>query len=478
MTSQAHQLIVVGAGISGLAAAYETRRRAGDTVGITIVDAADRVGGKLALTEVGGITVDSGAESLLARRPEGMALLSELGLEGEIVHPALEGASLWLDGVLRPLPKATLLGIPQDLHALATSGVLSVQALLRVPLDRVLPTTSFDATTDDVAIGFYVSQRLGRQVVDRLVEPLLGGVYAGHADELSFAATLPQLARLAQLDRSLLSAAQQVRHLGARQSGPVFASLHGGMGTLPARLVDAARADVRLRTSATAIRARSDGRWSVELCDVDGTREAVADAVIVAVPGPEAARLMREVSPRAARDLDAIEYASVALTTFVLPRASVVQPLVGTGFLVPPAERRVIKASTFASQKWGWIAAENPERVVVRCSVGRFGETEDLDRDDDDLAWSAWGELGAATGLSGAPEASVVTRWNHALPQYRVGHLQRVARLQEAVAEHSGLALCGAAYEGVGIPACIGSGQTAALQVASVLASAQDTMGS
>jgi len=462
-------LVVIGSGVAGLSAAYETRRRLGDAVTITVVEAGDRIGGKLALHQVGGVTVDAGAESLLARRPEGVALLDELGLSDHVVHPAVEGASLWLDGVLRPLPRATLLGIPQDLTALAASGVLSVQGLLRVPLDRVLPATRFDAETDDVAIGSYVAARLGREVVDRLVEPLLGGVYAGHADQLSFAATLPQLARLAQIERSLLTAAEQAKQLSGRQTGPVFASLRGGLGRLPAVLAEAAAAQVLLNTPASAVRRTSTGGWAVETRGASAARELLADAVVVATPAPAAAALLSTVSPRAAFDLGEIEYASVALATFVLPREAVTEPLVGTGFLVPPAEDRVIKAATFASQKWGWLTDDHPDQVVVRCSVGRFGETAHLDRDDDDLAWAAWGELAAATGLSDAPMATSVTRWDDALPQYRVGHLHRVARIQETVGEHRGLAVCGAAFEGVGIPACIGSGQAAALQVSSAL---------
>ena len=476
MTSNAARLVVLGGGISGLAAAYEVRRRAGSAVDITIVEAGNQVGGKLALTEVGGVTLDAGAESLLARRPEGMALLHELGLDDDIVHPAVEGASLWLDGTLRPLPRSTVLGIPQDLHSLAASGVLSLQGLLRVPLDRVLPATPFDGDLDDVAIGPYVAARLGREVVDRLVEPLLGGVYAGHADDLSFAATLPQLARLAQIERSLLTAADQARRLAADSTVPVFASLRGGMGTLPGRLVAAAGATVRLRSTATSLRPLTDGGWAVEVSDGAGSHQLVADAVIVALPASAAASLVATVSPHASRGLDGIEYASVALATFVLPRAAVTEPLVGTGFLVPPSEDRVIKAATFASQKWGWLASNHPEQVVVRCSVGRFGESQHLDLDDDDLAWSAWGELAAATGLTDAPLATAVTRWDDALPQYRVGHLQRVTRIQEAIAEHTGLALCGAAFEGVGIPACIGSGQAAALQVSGALEQARGRM--
>jgi len=187
--------------------------------------------------------------------------------------------------------------------------------------------------------------------------------------------------------------------------------------------------------------------------------------VVLAVPAPEMARLLGNVAPGAAAELQPVEYASVALVTYVFPRGAFEALPDGTGFLVPPSEERVVKAATYSSLKWGWLADQHPDRVVVRASVGRHGEGHDLARDDDDLAWAALGEVAAVTGLRDAALGHRVTRWDEALPQYSVGHPQRVARVREALSAQPGLAVCGAALDGVGIPACVASGQSAAARV-------------
>jgi oxygen-dependent protoporphyrinogen oxidase len=430
-------------------------------VQITVVEATSQLGGKLRLGNVGGVSTDAGAESLLTRRPEALTLVDDVGWSGSVVHPATRGASLWLDGGMRPLPRHTMLGVPQDLNALASSGVLSTRALLRLPLDRLMRPTPFreGQTVDDIAIG---AARVGREVVARLVEPLLGGVYAGHADDLSFAATLPELARETQVQGSLLQAAALLRRRQV-DDRPVFATLTGGLGRLPEQVAAAAGAVVRLNTSVTGLLRRAGG-WALELAGPTGPERVTADAVVLAVAAHDAAELLADTDPAAAADLAGIDYASVALISYLVPRAAVRRPLVGTGFLVPPAEDRIVKAATFASRKWQWVAEQAPLHEVIRCSVGRYGETHHLERDDADLAWAAWGELASATDIDGSPEASTVTRWPDALPQYRVGHVDRVARVLAAVRRHPGLAVCGAALEGVGIAACIASGQAAAQQ--------------
>jgi protoporphyrinogen/coproporphyrinogen III oxidase len=472
------RVVVVGGGISGLTAALECRVRLGPHAHITVVEAGDRLGGKLRSGRTGGISHDAGAESLLTRRREALALVEDAGLGADVVHPATSGASLWLDGALRPLPAGTVMGVPRDLSALAASGVLSLPGLLRVPLDRVMGPTPFRSgeTVDDIAIGELVAARLGREVVDRLVEPLLGGVYAGHADDLSFAATLPDLARDTQVLGSVLAAAERV---GARQQGegPVFATVEGGLGRLPEAVATASGAQVRLGTTATALEASAAG-WQVGVSDHDGQEVIHADAVVLSTAAGSTARLLWDVAPVAAAELAAIPYASVALVAFVVPRAALRRRLHGTGFLVPPSEDRVVKAATFASRKWEWVARQDPDVELIRCSVGRHGETHHLLQDDDDLAWAAWGDLASAVDIDGSPAALSVTRWDEALPQYEVGHLDRVARIQEDLAGHAGLAACGAALEGVGIAACVASAQAAAQRALQPLVTPDGTMSS
>ncbi|MEU6907192.1 protoporphyrinogen oxidase [Streptomyces coeruleorubidus] len=453
------QVVVIGAGIAGLAAAHRLLERGAR---VTVLEASDRVGGKLLPGEIAGARVDLGAESMLARRPEAVALAREVGLADRLQPPATATASIWTRGALRPMPKGHVMGVPGT--AAALSGVLSDEGLARIDRDAELPRTEVG---DDVAVGEYVAARLGREVVDRLVEPLLGGVYAGDAYRISMRSAVPQLFQAARSHTSLTEGVREIQAKAAagRQTGPVFMGIQGGVGTLPRAVAESVRArggEILTGAPVTELShsAADGGGWRV----VTGGRVLPADAVVLAVPAPAAARLLRTESPEAAAELGGVEYASMALVTLAYRRAETALPA-GSGFLVPPVDGRTIKASTFASQKWGWIADENPDLVVLRTSVGRYGETGILQRDDDGLVAVSRHDLKAATGLDATPVATRVTRWDDGLPQYPVGHHARVARIREHVAKLPGLAVCGAPYDGVGIPACIASAYAAVDQI-------------
>ncbi|MET7685377.1 protoporphyrinogen oxidase [Streptomyces sp. NPDC005423] len=452
------QVVVIGAGIAGLAAAHRLLERGGTRV--TVLEASDRVGGKLLPGSIAGVRVDLGAESMLARRPEAVALAREAGLADRLLPPATATASIWTRGALRPMPKGHVMGVPGTAAALA--GVLSEEGLRRIERDADLPRTEIG---DDVAVGEYVARRLGREVVDRLIEPLLGGVYAGDAYRISMRSAVPQLFGAAKSHASLTEAvrAVQARAATAQQTGPVFMGIDGGVGRLPLAVAESVRVrggEILTGTAVTALRRGGPSGWQV----VAGDRVFDADGVVVAVPAPAAARLLRAEVPGAAAELSTIEYASMALVTLAYRRAGTTLPE-GSGFLVPPVDGRTIKASTFASQKWGWIADEDPDVLVLRTSVGRYGETEILERDDDGLVDVSRHDLREATGLDAVPLEARVTRWTDGLPQYPVGHHARVARVREHVGRFPGLAVCGAAYDGVGIPACIADGYAAAEQL-------------
>ncbi|MEU0583315.1 protoporphyrinogen oxidase [Streptomyces sp. NPDC006132] len=456
------QVVVIGAGIAGLAAAHRLLERGAR---VTVLEASDRVGGKLLPGEIAGARVDLGAESMLARRPEAVALARAVGLADRLQPPATATASIWTRGALRPMPKGHVMGVPGT--AAALSGVLSDEGLARIERDAELPRTEVG---DDVAVGEYVAARLGREVVDRLVEPLLGGVYAGDAYRISMRSAVPQLYQAARSHASLTEGVREIqaKAAAARQTGPVFMGIQGGVGTLPLAVAESVRArggEILTGAPVTELRrqARQDAAgeaWRV----IAGDRVLHADAVVLAVPAPAAARLLRAESPGAAAELDTVEYASMALVTLAYRRAGTALPD-GSGFLVPPVDGRTIKASTFASRKWGWIAEENPDLLVLRTSVGRYGETDILRRDDEELVEVSRHDLKAATGLDATPVATRVTRWDDGLPQYPVGHHTRVARVREHVARLPGLAVCGAPYDGVGIPACIASAYAAVEQI-------------
>ncbi|MGI5366710.1 protoporphyrinogen oxidase [Streptomyces iakyrus] len=460
------QVVVIGAGIAGLAAAHRLLERGAR---VTVLEASGRVGGKLLPGEVAGARVDLGAESMLARRPEAVALAREVGLADRLRPPATATASLWTRGALRPFPKGHVMGVPGTASALA--GVVSEEGLARIERDAELPRTEVG---DDVAVGEYVARRLGREVVDRLLEPMLGGVYAGDAYRISMRSAVPQLFQVARTHTSLTEGVRelQAKAAAAQQTGPVFMGIRGGIGTLPLAVADSVRArggEILTRTPVTELRRTPEGGWQVR----SGEREWRADAVVLAAPAPAAARLLRAENPGAAAELDGVEYASMALITLAYRRAATALPA-GSGFLVPPVDGRTIKASTFASQKWDWIADENPDLVVLRTSVGRYGETEILQRDDTELVDVSRRDLKAATGLDATPVATRVTRWDDGLPQYPVGHHARVARVREHIARLPGLAVCGAPYDGVGIPACIASAYAAVDQLRGDLGGVQE----
>ncbi|MEV7991387.1 protoporphyrinogen oxidase [Streptomyces sp. NPDC086077] len=466
-STDAGQAVVVGAGIAGLAAAHRLLDRGAR---VTVLEASDRVGGKLLPGEIAGVRVDLGAESMLARRPEAVALAREVGLADRLQPPATATASLWTRGVLRPMPKGHVMGVPGTASALA--GVLSEEGLARIERDAGLPRTEIG---DDVAVGEFVAARLGREVVDRLVEPLLGGVYAGDAYRISMRSAVPQLFQAAQAHDSLTEAVRQIQAKAAAvaaRTGPVFMGIEGGVGGLPLAVAESVRArggEIVTGARVTELRREGPAGWRV----VAGDRVLHADAVIVAAPAPAAAELLRAEAPAAATDLAAVEYASMALVTLAYRKSQARLPE-GSGFLVPPVDGRTIKASTFASRKWGWIAGQDPDLVVLRTSVGRYGETAILGRDDAGLVDVSRRDLEAATGLDATPVETRVTRWDGGLPQYPVGHHARVARIREQVGELPGLAVCGAVYDGVGIPACVASAYAAVDQIHGDLAAVRE----
>jgi oxygen-dependent protoporphyrinogen oxidase len=417
---------VVGAGVAGLTAA---RVLAEAGLDVTVREASGQPGGKLRTTPLAGQPLDEGAESFLVRVPDGVELAAELGLA--LRHPVTEGAGVVVDGRLRALPTGTVLGVPTRLTGL--TGVLGVTGVARAAADLVLPAGH---RLDEPTVGELVRARMGDRVADRLVEPLLGGVYAGHADLLGVRAVAPALAGPG---RSLLRTARAGR--GTPRPGPVFGTVAGGMGGLVQAL--AATPRVQLRTGRPVRRLGRHGTgW---LVDGEAT-----EGVVLAVPAGSVARLLTDIiGDDAATET---RYASVAVIALAL---SSPPPVSGSGFLVPPREGRMVKAVTLHSQKWG-----TGEPWLVRASVGRYGEQDDLGRSDGELAGVAAAELAQLTGWHGRVLASRVSRWDGALPQYLPGHGERVAALRAVLPP--GLALAGAGFDGVGVPACIRSGRAAA----------------
>jgi oxygen-dependent protoporphyrinogen oxidase len=443
--AQHPDVVVVGGGVAGLTAARELSRSG---MSVLLLEGSAEPGGKLRLGVVGGVEVDIGAESMLARRREGVALVAELGLG--VVHPVAGSTQLWTRGALRPLPR-TLLGVPLDLDALASTGVLSDDGLARVREEALLPLGD-----DDVSVAEMLGSRLGHEVVDRLADPMLGGVYAGHASHLSAAATVPQVVSLLREHGSLLGPAAAL----VPSSAPMFAGVEGGLGRLPTALVEAGGFEIRT-SAAVRVLERSGSGFRLTVGSTRDAEVVVTARVVLAVPGPPGARLLADFAPDAAAELGAVEYASMAVVTLAVPALEVGD---SSGFLVPAVDGRRIKASTYSFNKWAWVGAASDLRIL-RASIGRHREEASLQAPDEELVAQVVADLSLATGQQLRPVDAQVHRWGGALPQYAVGHLERVARIRAAVAEVPGLAVCGAAYDGVGIPAVIGSARRAAAEL-------------
>ena len=461
----------MGGGIAGLAAAFFLRDRGLD---VTVLEGSPRLGGKLAVSPIAGVAVDEGAEALLARRPEGTDLIAALGLAGQLRSPGTTSSRIWTRGGLHPLPRRQFMGVPADLDELGESGILSPAGAARARDDLRLPPTPRDG---DVAVAGYVGARFGPELVDRLVDPLLGGVYAGRSEELSFEATLGDLARASRQHRSLAEAAASLlpAPAPAPASGPapgparpIFTTLAGGLGTLPAAVAAASGASVRTSAMTRAL-ARIPAGWRLTIGPTRAPERLDADAVILAVPARPASRLLSGLAgagpASASAALGEFSYASMAIVTLAYRGGAFERPPEGSGYLVPAVDGHTVKAVTFSTVKWPHLRPDGADLVIARCSVGRVGEEAVLQRDDRELAGLAAADLAAATGVRGAPAEVRVSRWGGGLPQYTVGHRDRVSRIRAGVAAQPGLAVCGAAYDGVGIPACIASARLAADQV-------------
>jgi protoporphyrinogen/coproporphyrinogen III oxidase len=455
---------VVGGGVAGLSAAAAIARARPDAQ-VVLLEGADRVGGKLRRVQVAGAWIDVGAEAMLARRPEGIQAAIEAGLGSELISPLSTAALLRSRGVNRSLPARTLIGVPTDVEAVRASGVLSAQAVAAIENEPA--GGPYPPLTEDVSVGDLVGRRFGDEVVDRLVDPLLGGVYAGQARQLSLQAAIPALAGRLRTGGSLLVAAGAA--VGVPAPGPVFASLAGGLARLPEQLATGGGFEVRASTPVRELRRTATG-FELALGSVPSGRWLAADAVVVAVPAGKAATLLARLAPVAAAELRSIETASMAIVTLAFAGLAADALPPGSGILVPAVEGLAVKAMTFSSQKWPGVGTDSEAGVVLlRASLGRAGEEQVLQRADAELVAVVRRELAQITGVTAEPIDSHVQRWGGALPQYAVGHLQRVARIRADVHRVPGLAVCGASYDGVGIPACIGSAHTAADRVLSGL---------
>jgi protoporphyrinogen/coproporphyrinogen III oxidase len=449
---------VVGGGITGLTTAHTLLHEHPGTE-VVVLEASDRLGGKIRTSSFAGRPVDWGADAFLARVPEGIELCRELGLDSELVIPAAQGAFVFVDGALRRFPDGLVLGVPTDLDALARSGIVSPAGVERARADL---TMGADPLEHDESVGTLVRRRVGDEVFERLVAPLLSGVNAGDADQLSVEAGAPQFVAALRNASGLIEGLRRQRDATAEPGGPVFYGLESGTQTLIEGLADSIDRQgglVRCPVEVTDVE-RSSAGYRISLAGGSGGGLEV-DAVALATPDPVTARILRRLAPDVAEGISAVDYASVIMVAFAFPRTAAPGPLDGTGFLVAETEGLLMTACSWASSKWAHLGGD--DQVILRVSAGRHHDRRALDLDDAALIDALTRDLGTTMGITGAPTEVRITRWARSLPQFRPGHLDRVRAWRATLAaEVPGLVVGGAGFDGLGLPACIRQGRAMA----------------
>jgi len=453
------RIAVIGGGLTGLATAWHLRADAE----VVLLEAAGRPGGQIRTIELEDGPLDVGADALLLRQPAGRELLHALGFgEDELVTPRASRVLLWLDRRLRELPAGTVFGVPTDLGALARSRVLSPGDLAYAASERVRPRRQ---VVGDRSVSDLVGERFGRAVVERLVDPLLGGVYAGDPARLSAQATLAPVWEAAADHRSVLDGLRAQRRRTARGGGPVFATVRDGLGRVVERLSTALGDRIRTHSPVRSVRARRGG----VVLHLDEGPE-VFDRAVLAVPPAAAAALLAADWPALARELAGVRSASVGVVALAYAAGDAMALPDASGVLVPRTEGRLTKAITVGAVKWPHLASR--ERVLLRASVGRIDDHRALDLDDDELVERVDAEVRWALGLSAPARERVVTRWPDALPQYDVGHQARLDRIHHLLTQRpGGVHLGGAMFDGVGLSARAADAARLAAEVREELAS-------
>lgn len=464
--SKRPRLVVVGAGITGLAAAHRTIEKAGDGVDVRVLEASDRAGGVIRTERQGEFLMEGGPDSLVTDKPAAIDLIRRLGLEDEVqpTQAQYRRTLIVSRGRLHPMPEAFQLMAPGKLGPFLRSPVLSWKGRLTALKDLVLPRGGPPEGGDE-SLASFVRRRLGDEVLERIAQPMVGGIYTADPETLSLASTMPRFLDMEREHRSLILAlAARMRAAPTEEaSGPrygIFVSLRGGIGALVEHLVQRLP-DGALRTNApvTRIARTSDAErpWRVF---VDGGQVEEGDAVLVATPAPRAAGILRDVDPDLAAGLEKIDYSSAAIVSMAYRRADLPNLPTAFGFVVPHVEGRKVIAGSFSSVKYGGRAPD--DHLLLRMFVGGALQPEVLENDDAKLAEIVRGELRDLLDIRSEPSLTRIHRWPSSMPQYYVGHAGRIDALQQRVAAQSGLALAGNAYHGVGLADCVRDGEEAA----------------
>ncbi|MFN8661361.1 MAG: protoporphyrinogen oxidase [Thermomicrobiales bacterium] len=469
LASRPH-VVVVGGGISGLAAARKLLQQESPPR-VTVIESETHFGGKIRTEHVDDFVIEGGPDSFLSGKPRGVGLAHELGLGDDLigVTPQRHRAFILYHDAFHPIPEGLTGLVPTRLGPVARSGLLSPRGKARLALDYVLPRQD----SPDEALGAFVRRRLGDEAWERLVEPLMAGIYAADGDQLSLAATFPQLQAAEREHGGLIKGVVAARQNAPASSGPArppFLTPAGGLGAMVEELVShLQRTGAVLRPGTRALAVSQIVPGGVYDILLEGDIPLRADAVVLATPAHISSGLISGLDPALSRDLAAIPHASTAIVTLAYRTEQIARPLTGHGYVVPRVVGGPVLACTWSSRKWAGRAPEGWE--LLRVFLGRSGNGEALlEFDDETLLAIAQAEVAGRLGASGVPALGRVQRWPLGMPQYILGHPERIARVEAAVAHHPGLELAGNALRGVGVPDVIRSGEDAAGRVLQTLA--------
>jgi oxygen-dependent protoporphyrinogen oxidase len=472
--SNPRTVAIVGGGISGLATAYSLQEQAavaGLAIKCTILDASPSWGGKIVTHRIGDLVTEAGPDSFLSQKPAGLQLIEKLGLNDQVINTNETGkkAFVYSGGRLRELPEGMVVIRPGQVGPFLKSGLLTVGGLARMGMDLVIPAKH---SQQDESLASFFRRRFGRQAFERMMEPLMAGIYAGDAEQMSLKATFPRFLELEQEHGSVIRGMLAERKTGSppetnRPRRTMFVSLMNGLddlvGALVRRLTDQG-VTLRAGTAVDSLRVRSHqlGRWTYDVMLNDASALSV-DSLVLATPAFVSAELLRPLTPIAGGLLEMIPYASTATIAMAYPASVIGGAVQGFGFVVPRIEQRDLIAATWTSLKWPHRAPA--DQLMTRCYVGGVGREAILQLDDRALVQKVKAELKQICGVTTEPMHVEVNRWMKAMPQYLLGHLERVEQIEAALSRYGGLVLTGAAYHGVGIPDCIRDGAVAADRV-------------